>query len=61
MKNLASGIWSIIYDEEKNIRQGKYEKYSKSRDGGGSTVRVFSGILHVSIEFLNKDLSLIHI
>ncbi|MBT9131430.1 MAG: hypothetical protein DDT41_01736 [candidate division WS2 bacterium] len=42
-------VYGVIYDEEKNIRQGKYEKYSKPRDGGGSTVRESSGILQISM------------
>lgn len=42
-------IYGVIYDEEKNIRQGKYEKYSKPRDRGGCTLRGCTRILQISM------------
>jgi len=42
-------IYGVIYDEEKNIRQGKYEKYSKPRDRGGCTLRGAQNITNIDV------------
>jgi len=41
--------YGVMYDEEKNIKQGKYEKRSRAGDGDGSTVWRPSGVLQVSM------------
>jgi hypothetical protein len=42
--------YGVIYDEEKNIRQGKYEEHSGERkDGGRCTVRGPTGVLQISM------------
>jgi len=41
--------YGVIYDEKKNIKQGKYEEYSKSGDGQRSSIRGSSGVLQVSM------------
>ena len=41
--------YGVIFDEEKNIKQGKYERCSKPKDGEGSTVRRPPRVLQIQM------------